>query len=44
MMHLGKTAVSLDSLDAEKIRLDLDRASEKHKYYWSMRGEAPHPS
>ena len=41
MMHLGKTAVSLDSLDAEKIRLDLDRASEKHKYYWSMRGEDP---
>lgn len=41
MMHLGKTAVSLDSLDAEKIRLDLDRASEKHKYYWTRRGEDP---
>lgn len=39
--HLGKTAVSLNSLDAERIRISLNRASEKHGYYWSMRGEDP---
>ena len=37
--HLGKTTVSLNDLDAEKIRLNLDRASEKHDYYWTMRSE-----
>lgn len=39
--HLGKTAISLNDLDAEKIRLNLDRASEKHDYYWTRRGEDP---
>lgn len=39
--HLGKTTISLNDLDAEKIRLDLDRASEKHNYYWTRRGEDP---
>lgn len=39
--HLGKTTISLNDLDAEKIRLNLDRASEKHNYYWSRRGEDP---
>lgn len=39
--HLGKTAISLNDLDAERIRLDLGRASEKHGYYWTMRGEDP---
>lgn len=39
--HLGMTAVSLNSLDAERIRISLNRASEKHGYYWSMRGEDP---
>lgn len=41
MMHLGKTSVTLNSLDAEKIRMNLDRASEKHNYYWTRRGEDP---
>lgn len=39
MMHLGKTAISLNDLDAERIRLNLDRAKEKHSQYWAMRGE-----
>lgn len=39
--HLGKTTISLNDLDAEKIRLNLDRASEKHDYYWTRRGEDP---
>lgn len=39
--HLGKTAISINDLDAERIRLDLGRASEKHGYYWTMRGEDP---
>lgn len=39
--HLGKTAISINDLDAERIRLDLGRASEKHDYYWTMRGEDP---
>lgn len=39
MMHLGKTAISLNDLDAERIKLNLDRAKEKHSQYWAMRGE-----
>ena len=39
--HLGKTSISLSNLDAERIRMNLDRASEKHDYYWSRRGEDP---
>lgn len=39
--HLGQTAVTLNDIDAEKIRLNLDRAREKRNYYWSMRGEDP---
>lgn len=39
--RLGKTAISLNDLDAERIRLDLGRASEKHDYYWTMRGKGP---
>lgn len=39
--HLGKTTISLTDLDAERIRMNLDRASEKHDYYWSRRDEAP---
>lgn len=39
--NLGQTAITLNDIDAEKIRLDLDRASEKHKYYWTRRGEDP---
>ncbi len=39
--HLGQTAITLNDIDAEKIRLDLDRAREKRNYYWSRRGENP---
>lgn len=39
--HLGKTSISLTDLDAERIRMNLDRASEKHDYYWSRRDVAP---
>lgn len=39
--HLGKTSIFLTDLDAERIRMNLDRASEKHDYYWSRRGEVP---
>ena len=38
--HLGKTTISFNDMDAEKIRLSLDRAREKHSYYWSRRGKA----
>ena len=38
MTHLGKTAITLNDMDAEKIRLSMDRAREKHGYYWSRRG------
>lgn len=41
MKRLGKTTASLNSLDAERIRISLNRASEKHGTYWSMRGEDP---
>lgn len=41
LAHLGKTTISLNDLDAEKIRLNLDRASEKHDYYLTRRGEDP---
>ena len=37
--HLGQTAITLNDMDAEKIRLNLDRAREKRNYYWSRRGE-----
>lgn len=40
MTHLGKTAIALNDMDAEKIRLSMDRAREKHGYYWSRRGKA----
>lgn len=40
MTHLGKTAITLNDMDAEKIRLSMDRAREKHGYYWSRRGNA----
>lgn len=40
MAHLGKTAIALKDMDAEKIRLSIDRAREKHGYYWSRRGKA----
>lgn len=40
MTHLGKTAITLNDMDAEKIRLSMDRAHEKHGYYWSRRGNA----
>lgn len=40
MAHLGKTAITLNDMDAEKIRLSMDRAREKHSYYWSRRGKA----
>lgn len=40
MTHLGKTAIALNDMDAEKIRLSIDRAREKHGYYWSRRGKA----
>ncbi len=30
MAHLGKTAITLNDMDAEKIRLNIDRAREKH--------------
>ena len=39
MAHLGKTAITLNEMDAERIRLNIDRAHEKHSYYWSIRGE-----
>lgn len=39
--HLGQTAVTLNDIDAERIRISLNRASEKHGTYWSMRGEDP---
>lgn len=39
MAHLGKTAITLNEMDAEKIRLSMDRAREKHGYYWSRRGK-----
>lgn len=39
MAHLGKTAITLKDMDAEKIRLSMDRALEKHGYYWSRRGK-----
>lgn len=37
--NLGQTAITLNDIDAEKIRLNLDRAREKRNYYWSRRGE-----
>lgn len=37
--HLGQTAITLNDIDAEKIRLNLDRAREKRNYYWSRRDE-----
>lgn len=37
--HLGQTAITLNDIDAEKIRLNLDRAREKRNYYWSRRVE-----
>lgn len=40
MTHLGKTAITLNDMDAEKIRLSMDRAREKHGYYWSRSGKA----
>ena len=40
MTRLGKTAITLNDMDAEKIRLSIDRAREKHGYYWSRRGKA----
>ncbi len=40
MTHLGKTAITLNDMDAEKIRLSMDMAREKHGYYWSRRGKA----
>lgn len=40
MIHLGKTAITLNDMDAEKIRLSMERAREKHSYYWSRRGKA----
>lgn len=43
MTHLGKTAITLNDMDAEKNRLNMDRAREKHGYYWSRRGK-PTPS
>lgn len=39
MTHLGKTAITLNEMDAERIRLNIDRAHEKHSYYWSIRGK-----
>lgn len=39
MAHLGKTAITLNEMDAERIRLNIDRAHEKHSYYWSIRGK-----
>lgn len=39
MAHLGKTAIVLNEMDAERIRLNIDRAREKHSYYWSIRGK-----
>lgn len=39
--HLGQTAATLNDIDAERIRISLNRASEKHGTYWSMRGEDP---
>lgn len=40
MAHLGKTAIALNDMVAEKIRLSMDRAREKHGYYWSRMGKA----
>ena len=40
MTHLGKTVITLNEMDAEKIRLSMDRAHEKHGHYWSRRGKA----
>lgn len=37
--HLGQTAITLNDIDAEKIRLNLDRAREKRNCYWSRRDE-----
>lgn len=39
MAHLGKTAITLNEMDAERIRLNIDRAHENHSYYWSIRGK-----
>lgn len=39
MTHLGKTTITLNDMDAERIRLSMDGASEKHSYYWSIRGK-----
>ena len=39
MAHLGKTAITLNEMDAERIRLNIYRAHEKHGYYWSIRGK-----
>lgn len=39
MAHLGKTAITLNEMDAERISLNIDRAHEKHSYYWSIRGK-----
>lgn len=40
MTRLGKTAITLNDMDAEKIRLSIDRAREKHGYYWSRSGKS----
>ena len=40
MAHLGKTAIILNDMDAERIRLSMDGAREKHSYYWSIREKA----
>lgn len=40
MAHLGKTAITLNDMDAEIIRLSMDRAREKHSHYWSRRVKA----
>lgn len=39
MAHLGKTAITLNEMDAERIRLNIERAHENHSYYWSIRGK-----
>lgn len=39
MAHLGKTAITLNEMDAERIRLNIERAHENHSYYWTIRGK-----
>lgn len=39
MAHLGKTAIALNEMDAERIRLNIERAHENHSYYWTIRGK-----